>query len=76
MVTRALRTVHSGISWGATYIGDDAANDNLLLTSGLHGGTEVGVVHGVDLAIPANDGDVGEQFGDLRDERTVGAFVT
>lgn len=58
-----------------TYVGDDAADDDLLLAGGLHGGAEVGVVHGVDLAISADDGDVGIHLNDLREEGAVGAFV-
>jgi hypothetical protein len=57
-----------------TYIGGNTADDDLLLPGGLDGSTEVGVVPGVDLTVSANDGVVGVQFGDLREERTVGAW--
>jgi len=57
------------------HIGNDTADDDLFLAGGLHSGTEVGVVHGVDLAVPADDGDVGEHLGDLRDEGTVGTLI-
>ena len=70
-----LRTVYTGVSWCVTYVGDDAADDDLLLASGLHGGTEVRVVHGVDLTIPADDGDVGVHFGDLGEEGAVGTLT-
>ena len=56
-----------------TYIGDDAADDDLALASGLHGCTEVGVVRSVDLTIPADNGDIGVHFCDLGDERAVGS---
>jgi hypothetical protein len=57
-----------------TYIGGNTADDDLFLAGGLDGGTEVGVVPGVDLTISANDGMVGVQFSDLWEERTVGAW--
>ena len=61
------------LAGGITYISGDTADDNLFLAGGLDGGTEVGVVPGVDLTTPANDGDVGVHFSNLREERTVGA---
>jgi hypothetical protein len=57
-----------------TYVSGDTGDDDLLLAGGLDGGTEVGVVPGVDLALSMNDGVVGVQFSDLREERTVGAW--
>jgi hypothetical protein len=56
-----------------TYISGDTADDDLLLASGLDGSTEVGVVPGVDLTTPADDGDVGMHITYLREEGTVGA---
>ena len=60
--------VVSGLAGGVAHFGDDAADGELALASGLHGGTEVGVVHGVDLTVRVHDGDVGVHFGDLRDD--------
>lgn len=62
-----------GLADEVTYIGGDTANDHLVLTGGLHGGTEVGVVPGVDLTTPADDGDIGVHLGNLREEGAVGA---
>jgi hypothetical protein len=56
-----------------TYVSGDTADDDLFLAGGFDGSTEVGVVPGVDLTTPANDGDVGVHFSDLREERAVGA---
>jgi len=56
-----------------THIGDDAANDDLALASGLHGCVEVGVVHSIDFTVPVDNGDIGVHFCDLREERAVGA---
>ena len=61
------------LAGGITYVSSDTADDDLFLASGLDSSTEVGVVPGVDLATPANDGDVGVHFSDLREERAVGA---
>ena len=57
-----------------TDICGNTADDDLLLAGGLDGSAEVGVVPGVDLTVSANDGVVGVQFSDLREERTVGAW--
>ena len=75
MVVRALRTVYvpRSLADETTYIGGDTADDDLLLASGLHGSTKVGAIPGVDLTTPADDGDVGVQFGDHREERAVRA---
>ena len=59
---------------GTTYISGDTADDDLLLASGLDGGTEVSVIPGIDLATPTDDGGVGVHIDDLREERTVRAF--
>jgi hypothetical protein len=64
------------LTGGVTYFSDKTADDNLLLARGLDGGTEVGVVPGVDLTIPADDGDVGVHFSNLREQRTIGAWNT
>ena len=57
-----------------TYVSGDTGDDNLLPAGGLDGGTEIGVVPGVDLTLSVNDGVVGVHFSDLREERTVGAW--
>lgn len=57
-----------------TYIGGDTADDDLLLTSGLNGSTEVGTVPGVDLTLPADKSDVGVHVSNLGEDRTVGAL--
>ena len=56
-----------------THIGGETTNDHLFLSGGLDGSPEVSVIPGIDLATPADDGDVGIHFGDLRYERTVRA---
>jgi hypothetical protein len=55
------------LTGGVTYFSDKTADDDLLLARGLDGGTEVGVVPGVDLTIPADDGDVGVHFSNFRE---------
>ena len=47
--------VVGGLAGGVAHFGEDAADGELALASGLHGGTEVGV----DLTVPVDDGDVG-----------------
>lgn len=59
-----------------TYIGGDAANDDLTLASGLDGSAEVSIVPGVNLTAPADDGDVRVHGSDLREERAVGTLNT
>jgi len=61
-----------GLAREMTYIGDNAADDDLVPASGFHSSTEVRVVHSIDLTVPVDDGDVGVHFGDLRDDGTVG----
>jgi len=56
-------------------ISDDTADDDLFLSGGLDGSTEVGVVPGIDLPAPADDGGVGVHFSNLREEGTVGALI-
>jgi len=67
--------VLGGLAREVTYIGDDAADNDLVLASGLHGGTELAVVHSVDLTVPVDDGDVGVHLGDLRDDGAVGTLI-
>ena len=64
-----------GLAREMTYIGDNAADNDLVPTGGLHGSTEVGVVHSVDLTVPMDDGDVGVHLGNLRDDWAVGALI-
>jgi len=67
--------VLGGLAREVAYIGDDATDNDLVLASGLHCGTEVGIVHSVDLTVPMDDGDVGMHFGDFRDDGTVRALI-
>jgi hypothetical protein len=62
-----------GLANEVTYIGGDTTNDDLVFAGGHHGSTEVGVIPGVDLTTPADDGDVGVHLGNLREEGAVGA---
>lgn len=57
-----------------TYISGNTADDDLFLAGGLDGSAEVSIVPGIDLAGPADDGDVGVHLGDLGDERAVGSL--
>ena len=60
---------------GATHIGDNPGNDDLLLAGGLHSGAEVRVVHGVDLAVPMDDGVIGVHCGNLWEDGAVRAYA-
>ena len=57
----------------ATYIDGDTCKNHLLLPGGLDGSTEISVIPGIDLTVPADDGDIGIHIGDLARERTVRA---
>ena len=59
-----------------THISSDTANDDLFLASSLDCSTEVSVVPGIDLTIPADDGDIRVHLRYLCEEWSVGALVT
>ena len=59
-----------------THISSDTADDDLLLASSLNCGTEIGAVPGIDLTIPADDGDIWVHLRYLCEEWSVGAFMT
>ena len=54
-----------------TNVGRYACHDDLLLAGGLNGGTEIGIVPGIDFALALDEGRVGVHFQDLFGEGPV-----
>ena len=60
-----------GLASETAYIGGDTCDNHLFLPGGLDGSTEVCVIPGIYLTVPADDSDIGMHVDDLRREGTV-----
>ena len=58
-----------------TYVGNDAANNDLLLPRGFNCLSEVRIIPGVNFAVTPDEGGIGMHVDNFFDQRTIWPFI-